>query len=391
MKLSLHASAAELAEQLVNISSVSGNETALAQAVEDFLRQATCLQVIRDGDAVIATSGKGRKGTVLCAGHLDTVPIKNNVPAKVSDGMLWGRGSVDMKGGCATFLDLARTFFPSLSYSHSRGCEGEKNEEDTRQEGDAYGQYAIGLTCIFYDHEEVASELNGLGRVMKNHRELFHADMGIIGEPTNGVIEAGCNGTLRMRLTARGKAAHSARPWTGENAIDKILPSAMLLAAHDPGSQRVGGVDFRQSLSLVGINGGANNNVVPDQAECTVNFRFAPSLTQEAAAKYVRALIGDQDVETMVTDTAPGATPDMNHPFARVLSQIVHERSGQSVRAKLGWTDVARLSQCAIPALNYGPGDPLLAHHDDERCSLSQIEECATVLKEWWSHINALA
>ena len=358
----------ELAARLVDIPSVSGNEREIADFVEDRLRANPRLEVLRDGDSVLARTNLGRPGRVILAGHLDTVPIAANVPGRfIGDDdeatpatagvprSLWGRGSVDMKGGCAVFLALAEDLV------------------DPR----------LDITWVFYDHEEVAAELSGLGRVARHHPEWLMGDLAVLGEPTNGRIEGGCNGTMRLNLTARGRAAHSARPWMGVNAVHGLGEPLRRLEQWGPSVRTVGGLAFKESLLAVGVVGGGARNSVPDEATLIVNFRFAPDRTEEEAESYVREMFADLPLEIEVTDSAAAAAPGMDHPECERLAGLLEARGAGEAVAKLGWTDVARFSQLGVPAIKCGPGDPLLAHREDEACPVTQIEDTYAVFTQW--------
>lgn len=362
-----------LAAHLVDIPSVSGDERVIADVVEETLRSLTHLEVLRDGDAVLARTNLGRDTRVILAGHLDTVPIARNVPGALTrdviseDGAapssceledattLWGRGSVDMKAGNAVFLQLAR--------------------ELTEPRMD--------ITWAFYDHEEVEATLNGLGRIQRNHPEWLEADLAVLGEPTNGGIEGGCNGTMRLNVTTHGVSAHSARPWMGVNAVHAQAEVLRRLAAWEPQVREVGGLAFKESLLAVGIRGGGAQNSVPDSATTIVNFRFAPDRSPKQAEQYVRDVFSDLGVKIEVTDCAAGALPGMDHKEFQMLSEILQETGAGAPTAKLGWTDVSRFSALGVPAINCGPGDPTLAHKQDESCPTSQIWNLYRAFSSW--------
>lgn len=349
------ASASELTRQLVDIPSVSGDEATIADAIEVALRRAPHLEVIRDGDAVIARTNLGRSQRVAIAGHIDTVPINDNLPSRVEpspEGLtLWGRGTVDMKGGCAVMLALAVQVAEPI----------------------------VDVTWIWYENEEVDSALNGLGRIARERPELLEADFAIIGEPSGAEIEGGCNGTIRVDVVTRGRRAHSARAWMGENAIHAAAPVLERLAAYVPDEVEVDGLVYRESLSAVRISGGVAGNVIPDLCTVHVNYRFAPSRSGEQALAHLQELFAGLPAEIVVVDLAEGARPGLDAPLAQAFVEAV----GAVPRPKYGWTDVARFSALGIPAVNYGPGDPSLAHADDERVPLAQIERVETGLRRW--------
>ncbi len=350
----------EIAEAVCNIESVSGNEGALADAIETTLRAAGHLTVVRDGDAIVARTNlnrtlNGRPRRVLIAGHIDTVPVNHNLPVRheTRDGVpvLVGRGTVDMKAGVAVQLKLA------VELSEPRAD----------------------VTWVFYDHEEVAAELNGLGRLARTHPEIFDADFGVLCEPTNGLVEGGCNGTIRVDVRATGTRAHSARAWKGDNAIHKLGAALTKLTGFEARTVTVDGLDYRESLSAVGVSGGVAGNVIPDDAVLSVNYRFAPSMSVDGAREFLMDFFEGYDVT--VTDSSAGARPGLEVPAAQAFVAAV----GTAPAPKYGWTDVARLSAMGIPAVNFGPGDPSLAHADDEHVVIAQIAECERALRGWLS------
>jgi len=343
----------ELTRALCDVPSVSGDETRLADLVEAALRTAPHLEVLRDGDAVVARTHLGRASRVVVAGHLDTVPVADNLPTRLVDGELWGRGTVDMKGGVAVALALA--------------VELENPSRD--------------VTWVFYDHEEVASELNGLGRLVRNHPEWLACDFAVLGEPSNGGLEGGCNGTLRVEVRTHGVAAHSARAWVGVNAVHAAGEVLRRLERYEPREVEVEGLVYRESLNAVLVSGGTATNVIPDRCVVTVNYRFAPSSSPEQAEAHVRELF--DGFEVVLTDAAPGARPGLDAPAAREFADAVLAVTGGAPAPKYGWTDVARFAELGIPAVNFGPGDPLLAHKDDERCPVVQLRSSYEALRTW--------
>ncbi|MEU4362188.1 succinyl-diaminopimelate desuccinylase [Promicromonospora sp. NPDC023987] len=350
-----------LTRAICDIPSVSGAETALADAIEALLRGYPHLEVLRDGDALVARTNLGRDRRVVVAGHIDTVPIADNLPTRLvgagDDAVLWGRGTVDMLGGVAVALGLAAEL----------GAPGSEPAHD--------------LTWIFYDHEEVDSALNGLGRLARNHPELLRGDFAILGEPSNAGIEGGCNGTMRVELRTRGVAAHSARAWTGENAIHAAAPALARLAAYEPREVEVDGLVYREGLNAVRIEGGIAGNVIPDACTVEVNYRFAPSRSVEEAEAHLREVFEGFDL--VVTDAAGGARPGLDDPLAAQFVRSVLATTGGAPAPKYGWTDVARFSELGVPAVNFGPGDPLLAHKDDEHLPVAQLAQCRDALRAW--------
>jgi len=358
--LDLTADLTTLTAAICDIASVSGAEAALADAVEAALRAYPHLEVLRDGDAVVARTHLGRAARVVVAGHIDTVPLTTdpaNLPTRLegagADAVLWGRGTVDMKGGVAVQLALAAAL-----------------TEPTRD-----------VTWVFYDHEEVEASLNGLGRIAREHPDWLAADFAVLCEPTDAGLEGGCNGTLRAEVRVPGVAAHSARAWTGVNAIHGAAPVLAALAAYEPASVEVDGLVYREGLNAVLISGGVATNVVPDRCVVTVNYRFAPSRSVAEAEAHVRDLF--DGFEVVVTDSAAGARPGLDDPAAAEFAAAVLGVTGGAPAPKYGWTDVARFSALGVPAVNFGPGDPLLAHKDDERLPVAQLDLCHAALRAW--------
>lgn len=348
--LNLRGDPVELTAALVDIPSESRDEARIADEVEAALREQTSgFEIIRNGNAVLARTARGKPSRVLLAGHLDTVPVADNLPSRLEDGELHGCGTSDMKSGDAVFLHLAATV----------------------------AEPAHDLTLVFYDCEEIESAANGLGRLERELPDWLTADVAILGEPTGGFVEAGCQGTLRVVVSAAGTRAHSARSWLGDNAIHKLGAVLDRLAAYRPRSVDIDGCVYREGLSAVRIDGGVAGNVIPDAASVTVNFRFAPDRSPEAALRHVHEVLDGLDVSIELTDSAAGALPGLSAPAAKALV----EAAGGQVRAKYGWTDVSRFAARGIPALNYGPGDPNLAHKRDERVPVSAITAAVDMLR----------
>ena len=353
MVLDLTASSVDLTRAICDIPSVSGDETALADAIEQSVSGYAHLEVIRHGNTIVARTNLGRAQRVAIAGHIDTVPINDNVPTRDVEiegvAYLWGRGTVDMKGGTAVQLKLA----------------AELTEP------------SVDITWMWYDNEEVEASKNGLALLAAVRPDLFQADFAILGEPSNGEVEGGCNGTMRAIVRTSGVRAHAARAWIGENAIHRAAPILARLAEYRAREVAVDGLLYRESMSAVRISGGVAGNVIPDACEVEVNYRFAPSKSAADAESHIRNLLAGFDVE--ITDAAEGARPGLDAPIAQDFVAAV----GAEPRPKYGWTDVARFSALGIPAVNYGPGDPHLAHHDDERVPLAQIDAVERGLRAW--------
>ena len=355
--LNLEGDLVELTRAICDIESVSGNEKELADAIESALAKYSHLEVIRDGDAIVARTNFGHPTRVVIAGHIDTVPVANNLPVKLlpmeREQVLWGRGTVDMKAGVAVQLKLAATL--------------DKTNTD--------------VTWVFYDHEEVEASLNGLGRIACNRPDLLDASFAVLCEPSNAQVEGGCNGTIRVEVRARGVKAHSARSWMGKNAVHASAEILNRLNAYEPQSVEVDGLVYRESLNAVLISGGMATNVIPDECVVTVNYRFAPSKSGDEAETHLRELL--DGFEIAMTDLSEGARPGLDRPEAAAFVAA----TGSEPKPKYGWTDVARFSALGIPAVNFGPGDPNKAHADDENVPVSQIFACEAALRTWLTAI----
>jgi succinyl-diaminopimelate desuccinylase len=338
-----------LTRALVDIASVSGEEKEIADAVELALKERPYLQVQRVGNVVKASTHQGRPRRVILAGHLDTVPHNDNFPSTLDGDRLYGCGTSDMKSGAALALHLALTL----------------------------PEPADDVTYLFYDCEEIEAERNGLNHIARDHPQWLVADLAVLLEPTYGLVEAGCQGTLRVILRVRGRRAHAARSWLGVNAVHGAVPVLATLAAYEPRRPVIDGCEYREALTAVRISGGVAGNVVPDLCEIDINHRFAPDRTPEQAVAHVREVFAGYELE--VVDVAEAAPPGLTAPPAREFVAAV----GAAPTAKLGWTDVARFAALGIPALNYGPGDPHLAHAPDEHVEVAKIVEGASVLRRW--------
>lgn len=354
---------AELTGRLCAIESVSGNETTITDAVAEVLDRISAgsgpgLEILRDGDTIVARTQLGHAERIVVAGHLDTVPVEDNLPPQrthlsgedyTEDEVIWGRGACDMKAGVAMALVTAAALrAPSRDVS-----------------------------WVFYDHEEVDASLNGLGRISRNHPDWLAGDFAILGEPSNASVEGGCNGTIRVNVSTTGVRAHSARAFMGVNAIHAAAQVLSRLAEHETGTVTVDGLDYRESLSAVSISGGVAGNVVPDACTVAVNYRFAPSKSAAEAEGFLREFFTGFDV--VVTDAAEGARPGLD----RAIAQDFIHTLGLSPAPKLGWTDVSRFSALGVPAVNFGPGNPLYAHKSDEHVSVTEVAEASRTLHNY--------
>ena len=346
-----------LAAALVDVPSVSFSEGPITDLVEAELRiprpgVRPGLTVHRIGDNLVARTDLGRARRILLAGHTDTVGAGGDARARIRGDVLWGLGATDMKGGLAVLVELARTVVAP----------------------------AVDVTFVFYAREEVNSEHNGLLEVAAARPDLLEADVALLGEPTDGAVEAGCQGTMRLRLALAGRRAHTARAWMGRNAIHRLGGLLEAVDAYEPRRPVVGGCEYREGLQAVAVDGGVAGNVVPDEASVTLNYRFAPDRTPAEAEQHLRGLLAAwrEDGDAVeVTDMAPPAEPGLDHPLMEALIR----RSGAPVRAKLGWTDVAFFAARGVPASNFGPGDPRLAHTAEEHVHRRSVESVLAALK----------
>ena len=345
-----------LTEDLCRVPSVSGTEDALADLVEHWLRtNASRLAVERIGANVVARTNGGSGTRIVLGGHLDTVPANDNATPRRDGEVLHGLGSADMKGGVAIMLDLAN----ALARAES-------------------GPLRRDVTFVFYEGEEVADDLNGLRRLFSERPDLVEGDLAILLEPTNGWVEAGCQGTIHVRAIVHGERAHSARPWMGVNAIHQAAPLLARLVAFESERVTVDGLEYREALQVVRMNAGIANNVIPDRCELVINRRYAPSRSLEDAVAELRELCSDAD-EIEVMNASPAAPPNLGNPLVAEFIGV-HDLG---VRPKLGWTDVARFAAHGMPALNFGPGDPAVAHTADERVERADLDGCRRVLRSF--------
>jgi succinyl-diaminopimelate desuccinylase len=361
--LNPHADIVALTTDLVNIPSVSGNEAALASAIFVELSKCDCLEVHRFNNSVVAKTNLGKSSRVIVAGHIDTVPVADNETAVFvssgqglpSDGtvvpedVVFGLGSCDMKGGVAVALRAAVSI--------------ENPQFD--------------VTYIFYECEEVDSERNGLTLIGAEHPEWLTADIAVLLEPSNANIEAGCQGTLRAKISTTGTRAHSARSWLGDNAIHNLGDILARLNAYEPAKVMIDGLEYREGLNAVQVTGGIAGNVIPDSATVDVNYRYAPSTSGKQAEAHIREVFDGFLVEFV--DNVSGAMPGLDRP---ALADLV-SRVGGKVAPKLGWTDVARFTAMGVPAENLGPGDPGLAHSRNEHVSVAQLKQCEETVFDW--------
>jgi succinyl-diaminopimelate desuccinylase len=341
----------DLTAALVDIESVSGNERTITDSIEEALSKVPWLELWRHSNSLIARTAFGRDERVVVAGHVDTVPLNANLPSRIEDDALHGLGSCDMKGGVAVALQLAATL-----------------DQPTRD-----------LTYVFYEAEEVEAERNGLTLIATVREDILRGDFAVVMEPSNAVIEAGCQGSITVEVSTAGTRAHAARSWNGVNAVHAAREVLERLAAFEPRRPVIDGLTYHEGLNAVGISGGVAGNVVPDRCTVTVNHRFAPDCSVGAAEKLVRELF--DGFEVVVVDSAPGAKPGLELPSAAAFLEVV----GGTANPKFGWTDVARFSAMGIPAVNFGPGNPELAHTQGEFVPLAHLRSCLDQMRTWLS------
>ncbi len=340
-----------LTAELVAMPSVSFQEAAFVDWLERELKALDHLEVTRVGDNLVARTDLGRERRLILAGHTDTVEVNGNADPRIDGNVLWGLGSADMKGGLAVWLELARTV----------------------------AEPAVDVSYVFYAREEVAQEHNGLNELRAERPDLLVADCAILGEPTSAAVEAGCQGAVRFQLTLAGARAHTARPWMGRNAIHRLAPILTKLADYRSRTPTIDGCTYREAVQAVSVDGGIAGNVVPDAAVLRIHHRYAPDRNPAQAEDWVRDLLApDLDDEDLleVVDQSPPCAPSLAHPL---LARLVQDNSLE-VRAKLGWTDVARFHEMGIPATNFGPGDPTVAHSAGEFLDRASLEAVHTAV-----------
>ncbi|MCO5317851.1 MAG: succinyl-diaminopimelate desuccinylase [Microthrixaceae bacterium] len=340
-----------LTGELVDIASESFEEQELVEFLAQRLGDMEHLECTRVGDNLVARTSLGRRSRVVLGGHTDTVPANGNAAARIDGDTLWGVGSADMKGGLAVMLALA----------------------------EAHREPPVDLTFVFYAREEVAARHSGLGELVDTRPDLLAGDVAVLGEPTGAAVEAGCQGSVRVRVHLRGERAHTARAWMGRNAIHRLGSLLTELDAYEPRQPEIQGCHFHEAMQAVAVDGGVAGNVVPDEVTLDVAHRFAPDRSTDEATEHLNELLSahlDEADRVEVTDVAAAAMPALDHPFVAGIL----ERSGSPARAKLGWTDVARFAEIGIPAINFGPGDPTLAHTREEHLVRASIETAHAVL-----------
>jgi succinyl-diaminopimelate desuccinylase len=347
--LDLSGDVVALTAALVDIPSESRHERVIADAVESALRTCAHLEVQRFDNTVVARTDLGRAERVVIGGHLDTVPAAGNLPHRLEDGRLYGLGANDMKGGVAVGLRCAH--------------------EVTAPSRD--------VTYVFYECEEIEDAHNGLRSLAAEKPHLLAADFAVLMEPSDAGVEAGCQGTLRAHIRTSGERAHSARGWLGRNAIHAASDILNRLTTYEPRRPVIDGLTYREGLNAVGIEGGVATNVIPDACVVTVNYRYAPDRGPQEALAHMTEVFDGYPLE--VVDNAPGALPGLGHPAAQAFLAA----TGAVPRPKFGWTDVSRFSALGVPAVNFGPGDPALAHTRGEYVPVEHLQKCEAEMIRW--------
>jgi succinyl-diaminopimelate desuccinylase len=319
---------------LVDVPSQTGNEGAIR---DELAARLVGLPLHTVANSLVV--GDPGPGKVLLVGHTDTVPLQGHVGSRIEDGRLYGLGATDMKGGLAVMVHLL---------------------EDLGTER---------LVGVFYAGEEGPMVGNELGMIFEMLPELAEAEAGIVMEPTNRELHAGCQGSVNATVSFLGEAAHSARPWLGVNAITRSGEFLTMMDGLKPEPHPIEGLQFKEVISVTTASGGVANNVIPSRFDLNVNYRFSPDRTLEEAVERLRELCASADVFE-VADSAPAAYPEVSHP----LFQVLAETAAASVSHKQGWTDVAQLAARGIPAVNFGPGETALAHKPGESIDLTDLD-----------------
>jgi succinyl-diaminopimelate desuccinylase len=342
---------------LCSIPSLIGEERALCDAVQARLaRRPLPAPIRRYGDSIVVPVQRGSGGPhVVLGGHFDVVRTEHDGPPRVEGDKLYAPGAADMKSGLSLMLALA--------------------ESDT--------PWAVDLTLVFYAREEGPYAENELGPVLAADAELGSTSIAVMLEPSDNKLQLGCGGSLHAAVRFRGRTAHSARPWQGENAIQKSAALLARLSSLEPVTDERDDLLWKNVISATMASGGRARNIIPDVFELNLNHRFGPSTSVEAAKRRVLELVAGE-AELEFVDVSPSAPPLRTHPLVAALA----ESGVVAVEPKQAWTDVARFAQLGIPAVNFGPGVQAQAHQRNEWTLLSQLSGGLTVLQTWLSRIG---
>ncbi len=339
--------------------SVTGAEKELCDDLEARLsaRPGWRVERIANNLVVSRNAPDSSREKLAFAGHLDTVPEPDGgIEVRVEGDRVHGRGASDMKAGDAVMLALIEGFDWSESWAEP--------------------------LFVFYEREEGPHAENGLGTVFEDLPLVLEAEAALVLEPTEGALEAGCVGTAQVEVTFRGRAAHAARPWLGDNAITKAGEFLSRLHKWESVEVVVEGLSFYEVMTPTLARGGRTVNVVPDSFRVNVNHRFAPGRDMEDVRRTFEELLapfGGASFE--IVDYAPSGPVALDNP---VLQRFLAD--GVEVRPKQAWTDVARFAEQGVAAANFGPGTPAQAHQADEWASLPLLEACYSRLESFLGH-----
>lgn len=344
----------QLLETLVNIPSETGGEAAIADWVEARLTRLPAGERLRSGNAVVWRGPRQGRPLLALAGHLDTVPANGNAGARIESGRLYGLGSSDMKAGDAVMLGLLER----LNFAAAR----------------------FDLAFVFYDREEGPLEHNGLTRLLRELPWLGEANLAVLLEPTDLRLEMGCIGSMNAEVRVTGKSAHSARPWLGVNAVERASRWLAEVTRFPVTAVDVQGIEYRETLQVTTLHAGRARNVVPDELVANLNYRYPPDRTPAEAEARLRALV-PPDFEFRLVDRAAPGRVCADHPEVKRFIERFHSK----VTGKQGWTDVAQFTAAGVPAFNFGPGVPELAHQADEYCELANVDTACQQLQDFIS------
>lgn len=350
----------ELTKDLIQINSVSGNEKQLVDKLENHLKSFSHLKLTRISNTLVAECKKPETAQIILAGHVDTVPPASNETVKIVGNTLYGLGACDMKGGIAVMIKLA---------------ESAKD-------------FNVSTRFIFYESEEVEINKNGLQLLSRRQPELLKADGAILLEPTNSQLELGCQGVLLFNIQVKGVKAHAARPWKGVNSITRAPKIIESVKSFPKKKVMLEGVCYKESLEPVKFNSGSATNVIPDLAEITLSYRFAPDKSADIAqaeifSHFKHVLDNSLGDNIVILEARNGAYPASKSGIFKQLFELTSNK----VSAKLGWTDVAFFSENQTVAVNFGPGDPQLAHSPDEKLEKGELEQSYKILTQFLKSI----
>jgi succinyl-diaminopimelate desuccinylase len=317
--------------QLVDVPSESRSEAAIVGLVRELMPGSP---VYDDGEVLLYG-----EGPVVLAGHLDTIPAQRNLPGRLENGAVHGLGASDMKGGVAVMIELARAGVP--------------------------GQY------LFFTREEVPVSESPLPALFERGLD---AELAVVLEPTDAILHAGCLGNIQARVMFHGESAHSARPWTGVNAIHELVRGLEPLVGLEPLDVELDGLTYREVVSAVRVEGGIASNVVPAAASVELNYRF---MRDDPEAR-LRELVPHGELE--ILSNSPSAPPALANPHIERLRELVPE-----VAPKQAWTPVAQFAEQGIDAINYGPGLTRYAHRQDEQIPVESLERAYETLRKFLS------